>query len=769
VRRPHACIALAGLLALVALVAWPRGDAPERHAAPRTAAPPVAPTVTDAKPPVPGARITLLDFPAGEPVPAAELHDDPNRIPGPPLVVRGTVRRSGSPVAGAVVRLCRAFPERRPYGEHEPLGATLAEATTDAGGAFRLETARRSRLVVEARHPGSALRRVLLYGPLRGQPDPITIDLRAGRRLAIHVLRPDGAPVSGVPVTLLCGDGRIAPIWDTARWAYEAGHLPRIALATRTDSGGRAAFEDLEAGLVELVVAGVHDFLVAPAGGEIAVVLERPGRVEGVLRDAAGRPVGGATLTVETVGLRNRTGWVEGATDDEGHFRIEGVPPGWIIAGRVAGQGTVDAPVARVPAGGAATWEPVLRDAVVCCGIVRGAPPAGARIVIFHPDAMSDIVAAEGWTDGTGAFAVRVSEAGPYRVTAEAYGLFGSSEAIGGGPAVEVRLEPCARVVAHVEGLEDLVLYADPGGRAHADPTGRFVFDNVPPQAGVALRPWPKDEFDVPAGKVMVIERDARMKRIVGCVRNADGDPLPRTVIHLPGYGFLESRLIQPNSPNTTETDDHGRYELLIAYRSDLSSLAFGCPGYIPAYRNLRLPPPGGTVTVDVTLRPGARLHGRIVDAAGAPVRRAYVCIYPEHSPPVRDSDDYAIGAGTFTDSDGAFAFEGLSPGAYTVYHTEDIMQGPQGIEAHTGEAEVLIVIEETGFIAGILTDERGHVLDGGVFVVRAGERGFLAGKGGRFRIENLAPGRYDVRVEGDLLARGVATGTEDLVLRLPR
>jgi len=272
-RRVFVSLALfVALIGVVLLIGSVGGPAP-RAARPSVPDPgPEQAEEASAKPARDGDRARVVVRPPladpGAPVPLAELRDDPNRIPGAPVVLRGVVLRAGEPAPGVAVRACRAIPaemtkyERaawsaaRPF---EPDPASFAAAKTAGSGRFVLRFARRSRVVVELVQDGEACERKLVYLPLAGDPEPVRFELERGRALSGRVVRASGEPVAGTRVVLVYGGGhRFAAVTRFREFLprMDMGTAARGRLSARTDGRGAFSFEGVPTGVADVLVAG---------------------------------------------------------------------------------------------------------------------------------------------------------------------------------------------------------------------------------------------------------------------------------------------------------------------------------------------------------------------------------------------------------------------------------------------------------------------------------------------------------------------------------
>jgi protocatechuate 3,4-dioxygenase beta subunit len=192
----------------------------------------------------------------------------------------------------------------------------------------------------------------------------------------------------------------------------------------------------------------------------------------------------------------------------------------------------------------------------------------------------------------------------------------------------------------------------------------------------------------------------------------------------------------------------------------------------------------GETREYDIELAWGARIVGTVVDRAGAPVANANV----------RFNSDGDIEARCSTDAAGAFVCASLQGGkSYTasVFPTNNAARAfsfvstpasiPVGSDA-TVEGVVLAIDSKTLAITGTVVDETGSPVVDARVLATGNAQEFdawvnppmaMTDSEGRFRIDKLPPGDYEVRAETmhDTRAakRVVAAGVADAVLTLTR
>jgi protocatechuate 3,4-dioxygenase beta subunit len=226
----------------------------------------------------------------------------------------------------------------------------------------------------------------------------------------------------------------------------------------------------------------------------------------------------------------------------------------------------------------------------------RGAVVANAQVTVYPPDTSGDYVTTT-HTDATGRFQVPALEEGSYKLL---IGLGGWSEWAPG----------------RTDNPDAAVAYPVVAG-------GTTVADSVVTAAGV-IKGRLTTASGAPASNVKVTADDEDHARPWYTTTAADGTYALRVA---PGtnyvISFADGQFTQ-YAPHTIDRAQARHYTV----RS------------------------GRTLRVDDRLLPAASLHGRLVDAAGAPVAAARV----------RFINSYAFERTTTTDADGRYSFDKLSP-----------------------------------------------------------------------------------------------------------
>lgn len=203
-----------------------------------------------------------------------------------------------------------------------------------------------------------------------------------------------------------------------------------------------------------------------------------------------------------------------------------------------------------------------------------------------------------------------------------------------------------------------------------------------------------------------------------------------------------------------TTTDAHGRYRLVFARRIP-SGLQAAADGYTTAYSRRDA---DDLEPLTFSLTPTASVSGRVVDAAGQPLRDVAV---------------YAVNHGERcnSDRDGGFELTGIAPGAHRRlrfikpgFSTAEIALEP--LEPHEARAGIEAVLHPGRVAFGRVVDEDEAPVAGARVELTA--EGILAGPwwaetdaAGRFEVPDLSAGRYGLTVDAGGFAPRAIRGLE--------
>ncbi len=774
------------------------------------------------KPHAPGRRadvILRLLVPAlAEDVPVARLQDDPNRIPGPPLELRGTVLRGGEPAAGVAVRACRANPGEVPLvwtdnSDHwqetsaGPDPAAFAKTTTDGRGRFVLRIDRRSRVIVELIRAGAAQSRKLLYLPVAGDPPAVVFHLEQGHVVEGRVVGQSGRAVAGGLVKLVWPGGHRFAIMFRIRSVLSLDYAGTAAPGSRrtlTDTTGAFRFEDVPSGMVELSVNGERRLLVVPHETPLGFVVAEPARLRGTVRDTDGVPVAHMRFTLDVVALSGHSARVPVRTDTVGNFAVEAVPAGTLMGMDGGARGPVKTPVLEFVPGEETVWNPVVAVGAVVHGrAVRRTdrkPVAGVRVRLLHREGTDRSEAAVAWTGTDGHYRFDGVLPGDYAIVAQGRELVWRVRrevcefAVGDNRApVQKTLDlvPGARIVGRLLGVRrgdrtprKVRLRAHHYHRTvYSDAHGRFVFEHVPPVHDAELslnRRVSSGRFDIVPGRVHEVnltERTGPPRVVHGVVRDDRGDPVADAIVQLRPYQGASSfpiRLRQTGAWLSATTDSAGRFRIACDWNGRYKRFALQAahPALTATSVRIELPPPGETLHRDLTLWRGRPIAGRVLDAEGRGLVDVAVSLQATTTDGPKGA--LALRGETRTDAAGRFRFGPRPPGRY------DVAAYPPGAtftrtQIQPGDTDITMRLTRKGVLAGRLLNKasRPSEFPFDVAVWRDGEDEPIAAtemdRAGRFRLENLTPGRYRIGVWGsdDESRIWVETGSTDLILRV--
>jgi protocatechuate 3,4-dioxygenase beta subunit len=170
----------------------------------------------------------------------------------------------------------------------------------------------------------------------------------------------------------------------------------------------------------------------------------------------------------------------------------------------------------------------------------------------------------------------------------------------------------------------------------------------------------------------------------------------------------------------------------------------------------------------DVVLEAGLQIRGRVRDKAGAPVVDAALRAYAEGGPRVSGGATPLEGR---TDTDGAFVLGGATASGYRLMvQATGYAPFSQPVDAPSEGVE--IVLDAAGGIAGLVVDDAGRPVEtfevsaqpagGREAAMRLMPRGrAVTSEGGRFTLEDVAPGTYVVEAVARDLGRGVLSNVK--------
>ena len=731
------------------------------------------------------------------------VDDDPNRVPGPDLTVRGTVFLAGKPAPGAKVMLLRSLPLEagRARGGGDPLRMTeayapLAEIDADEDGRFVLTAARRRSLHVGAYAQGTGVKRVQLHAPANGDPAEVRIELESGYAVDGIVVDEKGKPLADVALTCSSRAG--------------SKNYPFLQLA-KSGPEGRFRFENLGQGTHTIVTRHerfptLHRGVVVPQTREIEIRLPTAGSIAGVLRAKDGAPIANARIVIRS-GDRagNARGPAETTTDAQGAYEIARAAPGSISMAMVehdewgrltSGRGDVVLPRKAVESGKLLEWDIELERGVTVRGVIieRGTekPVGGARIV-FLRSAGSGRTRQEtryATTDANGNFeATHVTE-GSYSIEVKAPGHYRPMarwtqpnkpmttdfivDGVNDPEPVRIEVDASARVEGHVLGMEvresAIWLQLPAAGNninTQADATGFFVFEHVPVGKPMQIKSWKPpaetEEFTVAAGDSKTVDLQVDSKpQFTGIVVGADGNPVAGAYVKAAVESRMDSQfrnILAQGGWQTARTDAEGKFNIRLqgwqSQQAGMQKWAVAAVSYrypLQVKRGLPAPKEGESHFVRITLESGGRISGIVEHEGRGPLANVRVSVSPRYVDAKQRKKDARQGRYVYTDLAGRFEFEGVGEGEWTVStRFADGKSEPQ--TAVAGDEDMRLTLRPTLAIEGLVVDEADKpvanaqvaaILPDGAKEKRKTVRTDLSG---RFRFEHLDAADYILEV----------------------
>ncbi|WP_163988832.1 carboxypeptidase-like regulatory domain-containing protein [Pyxidicoccus caerfyrddinensis] len=553
--------------------------------------------------------------------------------------------------------------------------------------------------------------------------------------------------------------------------AAREGEVPILAEATTADDG-TFVLEGLPAGPLSLWVLSEHGADLRsgiPAGTEgVTLIMGRGRVVEGTVR-GEGIPL--AEVRVTVFDARN-TRFFDATTGADGRFRVGPLPHGdlYVFA---AHEGWLPA---LVPADEAKEVT-LHRPRPLTGRVVSGRAPVPGVEVRMRPSV--DLPGAA-WrlaiTDAEGRFTFMLPTDDEYTLTASHDGRYALARVEPGASPPEVLLELGSAL--HVEGrVSDdarrpvagarVALYPEGdspmGLETVTDTEGRYRLGPVEPgtwafalQADRYVDPPERLTRTLAPGMGPLDFTLARASAITGNVTDAEGRPVRG----------VELFLMRPTSDDDerqleTSTDEDGRFVLDAEAPGDFVVAVRGSD-HLDATFPVRAP----SEDVHLTLRSGASVKGRVVDADGLPLENFLVeLLAPEL--------DEEVNRDAWTDAQGRFQLRGVKPGRYVLQaamEDQGFMRRPwREVALSDGEqAEVELRLAPERSLSGVVVDGSGQPVDGALIRIHPPEegvppwkregrrridgppRGILSGPHGRFTVWHLAEPEYNVAASKD-------------------
>ncbi len=229
-------------------------------------------------------------------------------------------------------------------------------------------------------------------------------------------------------------------------------------------------------------------------------------------------------------------------------------------------------------------------------------------------------------------------------------------------------------------------------------------------------------------------------------VTSEDGGPVENVQVSLdpPFWGFDGTSVEEPGEPMTTKTDGNGAFRFPDVPSADYRLRVLHEQYVVTEGHTLRVKPGESVEGVVIELVRPARVEGRVTDASGRPAKVIVSCCLAESG-------------GVWTDEAGKYSFERVKPGCALLscrkgYDRDGLVT--RFVDIPPGQTvRVDVVLPETYTVSGRTTVAEAMVEDGlyQLLPLPAGtdpSSGFVARdgwkeEGGRFRFDNVPPGKY--------------------------
>jgi protocatechuate 3,4-dioxygenase beta subunit len=551
---------------------------------------------------------------------------------------------------------------------------------------------------------------------------------------------------------------------------------------TQTDVNGNYVIDDLWAGSYHMIVTPpvgsklierhIPDIVVSTAATLIKdVILEYGDVVAGTVRDSAGKPVAGATISLwdpEThVSASART-------DAEGKYTSTGLPPGTYNMNVIPPPGSnllwVQFTGVVVIAGETTNRDVVLEQGAMVTGKVTdpaGKPVANASISLWDPVTFAS---GSALTDADGIYTASALRSGTYNMAImPPFGLGlpivtirGIVATAGATITQNVVLRLSGNITGNVVDFESnpvagaAISVIDPITSAsvltHTDQQGNFTLANlalgrydmtVTPPAGVYLTQETVTGIDVIAGETA--NRNVTLRRsgtVAGQVTDPNGRPVADILIRLRNLATMT--IVHVN------TDEHGNYVAAGLLPGDYEMRVSIPPGIAlgPTMFPSVIVNAGQKTTWNVGLEFIGIVRGRIADTLGNAVPFAWIHLYN-----LLEGRNFS----TQADMGGNYTLAFVPPGSYdmTVTPPDWLNLAPagfSGIEVTLGDITTKNVeLKKGATVTGKVTDKIGNAVANAQIVLwdpvtQAGGAAQTNAQG-YFTIERLPAGTYEMRV----------------------
>jgi len=729
------------------------------------------------------------------------VDDDPNRIDGPAVTVRGIVLLDGTPVPHATVQLMRATPgdQSLQLSWADPRRRRLApapitEGKTDEDGRFTLSGARRTKLHVRAYGENTGVGSARLVIPKEGDPAEVIVRVGHAHEIVGVVVNEKNEPVGGVKLTCSTSD------WRSYAFLQEG----------ETAEDGTFGFGGLRRGSHTLFIEhegypNLQRSFSVPQAREVRVELVIGGTIEGVLHDDKGAPIVGAHVLVSTGdSARGTSGTADTVTDEAGVFRFPLVAPGTVKAAviehddwgrRESSRSDVILPRGAVKAGATLKWDIELARGVGVRGVVveksTGAPVPNARIKLMRnaPGTRNYQASRYTTTNAEGKFAVNhllegsyaLDVRGKWHIRAISQWMQPNQKMVtdflidGVNSPEDVRVEVggSGRVEGHIAGSENesfkntwiQVPELQNAINTQADDTGFYVFENLPAGETIKLKSWQpvaeSEPFTLETGETKTVDLESSgPPQFTGTIVGSNGDPVAGAYVKAAAASQATSEfgnMLSSRSWNSATTDAEGKFSIrlqgwqLQQYASQkwmIAAVSYKYPLQIKS--DISVPKEGQTVEVRLVLEPGGSISGVVEFEGRGVLPNARVNVSPKYADKAEKLREPRVGRYVYTDLAGHFVVEGIGKGEWSVTTTHP--DGKAEVRVATaGDTGVRLTIKPTLSLAGVVIDEDGKPLASVSIaaIIPNGQkeqrRKATTDTSGRFRIAHLDAGDYEL------------------------